>query len=83
VSQPIATAYDPIRLHQALEDFPFGRTYVKATLSDADEVGEAHFRAAAQHAKVSPAWRYREIATNHMLLSNRPHEVTTLLLELA
>jgi pimeloyl-ACP methyl ester carboxylesterase len=83
VSQPIATAYDPVRLHQALDNFPFGRTYVKATLGDAEEVGEPHFRAAAEHAKTSNKWRYREIETNHMLLANRPHEVAALLLELA
>ena len=83
VPQPIACAYDPIRLHQALEGFPFGRTYVKATRSDTDEIGEAHFRAAAETARASERWRYREIDTNHMLLSNRPEEVTTVLLELA
>ena len=83
VAQPIACAYDPIRLHQPLEDFPFGRTYVKATRGDADEVGEPCFRAAAARAKVSERWRYREIDSNHMLLSNRPQEVSTLLLELS
>jgi pimeloyl-ACP methyl ester carboxylesterase len=30
----------------------------------------------------SPAWRYREIATNHMVASNRPTELAGLLLEL-
>ena len=81
VPHPIACAYDPIWLHQPLEDFPFGRTYVKATANDADEVGEACFRAAAERAKASERWRYREIDTNHMLLANRPEEVTRLLLE--
>jgi len=37
----------------------------------------------ADRAKASPAWRYREIATNHMVASNRPEELTRLLLELA
>jgi pimeloyl-ACP methyl ester carboxylesterase len=83
VPQPIACAYEPIQLHQALEDFPFGRTYVKATLSEADEIGEAHFRAVAEIARGSKRWRYREIDANHMLLSNRPQEVTALLLGLA
>jgi hypothetical protein len=31
----------------------------------------------------SPAWRYREIATSHMIPSNRPGELARLLLELA
>jgi pimeloyl-ACP methyl ester carboxylesterase len=83
VPQPIGCAYDPIRLHQPLEDFPFGRTYVKATRSDADEVGEPCFRSAAERAKSSERWRYREIDSNHMLLSNRPDEVSKVLLELA
>jgi len=30
----------------------------------------------------SQAWRYREIATNHMIPSNRPEELVRLLLEL-
>jgi pimeloyl-ACP methyl ester carboxylesterase len=79
---PLATAYDPIVLHQPLEDFPFGLTYVKAIRSDEDELGESCFRAAAGHAKASDRWRYAEIDTNHMLLANRPNEVTALLLEL-
>jgi pimeloyl-ACP methyl ester carboxylesterase len=83
VSQPIACAYDPIRLHQPLEAFPFGRTYVKATRSDPDEIGEQCFRATAEHARSSEGWRYVEIDTNHMLLSNRSEEVTELLLQLA
>ncbi len=32
---------------------------------------------------ISPAWRYREIGTNHMIASNRPEELVRLLLELA
>ncbi len=80
---PLATAFEPIALHQPLEAFPFGRTYVKATASDPDELGEACFRAAAELARNSERWRYHEIDTNHMLLSNRPKEVTEVLLDLA
>ena len=83
VAHPLATAYEPIALHQRLEDFPFGRTYVKATGNEPDELGEGCFLAAAEQAQTSDRWRYREIDTNHMLLSNRPNEVTGLLLELA
>jgi pimeloyl-ACP methyl ester carboxylesterase len=83
VPHPLATGYEPITLHQALEDFPFGRTYVKATASDSDDFGELHFRSAAEHARTSGHWRYREIDSNHMLLSNRPKDVVALLLELA
>jgi pimeloyl-ACP methyl ester carboxylesterase len=38
--------------------------------------------AAADRAKASPAWRYREIATRHMVASNQPAELARLLLEL-
>jgi pimeloyl-ACP methyl ester carboxylesterase len=83
VPQPLATAYDPIALHRPLEDFPFGRTYVKATGNETDELGESCFQASAERARTSDRWRYRELDTNHMLLANRPGEVTDLLLELA
>ena len=39
-------------------------------------------RAAADRAQASPAWRYREIATSHLVASNRPGELARLLLEL-
>ena len=37
---------------------------------------------AANRAKASPDWRYRELATTHMVPSNCPDELTDLLLEL-
>ena len=39
--------------------------------------------AAADRARQSPAWRYREIATGHMVPANRPEELARILLELA
>jgi len=39
--------------------------------------------AAAGHAKGNPAWRYREIDTDHMIPINRPAELVELLKELA
>lgn len=83
VDHPRATFFEPVRLHRPLEELPFGRTYVKATASRPDEPGESVFRAAAQRAQASDRWRYREIDTNHMLLSNRPAEVVDILVELA
>ena len=82
VPHPLATGYEPIALHQPLEDFPFRRTYVKATANDPDEFGEPCFLSAAEHARTSDRWQYREIDSNHMLLSNRPKEIVALLLEL-
>ncbi len=66
---------------RAAEDYPFTRTYIKATGEPRPESG-GPFWAAAERAKASPAWRYREIATSHMVASNRPTELVGLLLEL-
>lgn len=82
VAHPAATFYEPVRLHRPLEQFAFGLTYVKATGSQPDEPGEEVFRRTADHARASDRWRYREIDTNHMLLSNRPDQVVDVLLEL-
>jgi hypothetical protein len=38
---------------------------------------------AADRARRSPAWRYREIATGHMIPTNRPGDLVRMLLELA
>jgi pimeloyl-ACP methyl ester carboxylesterase len=65
----------------ALEDYPFTRTYIKATGEPRPEPG-GPFWAAADRARRSPAWRYREIATGHMIASNRPGDLARLLLEL-
>ncbi len=65
-----------------LEDYPFTRTYIKATGDSRPERGEP-FWDAADRARQSPAWRYREIATGHMVPSNRPDDLARLLLELA
>ncbi len=45
--------------------------------------GHSAFWRAAEHAKSDPAWRYREIDTDHMIPINRPAELVELLLELA
>jgi len=73
---------EPVRLRRALEDYPFTRTYIKATGEPRPE-GGGPFWGAADCARRSPAWRYREIATNHMIPSNRPGDLARLLLELA
>ncbi|MBV9382878.1 MAG: alpha/beta fold hydrolase [Streptosporangiaceae bacterium] len=80
--QPAACFTEPVRLPRPLEDYPFTRTYIKATGEPRPERG-GPFWDAADRAKASPAWRYREIATGHMIASNRPRELAGLLLELA
>ena len=65
-----------------LEDYPFTRTYIRATADFADVPGAAAFDAAAEHARKSPPWRYHGIATNHMIAQNRPDELVAILLAL-
>jgi pimeloyl-ACP methyl ester carboxylesterase len=79
---PVGCFTEPVLLARPLADYPFTRTYIKATGEPRPEPAEP-FWAAADRAKASPAWRYREIATNHMIPSNRPEELARLLLELA
>jgi pimeloyl-ACP methyl ester carboxylesterase len=94
---PVGCFTEPVRLARPLEDYPFTRTYIKATGELQPESGGepqpepggelqlesgGPFWAAADRAKASPAWRYREIATSHMVASNRPAELARLLLEL-
>jgi pimeloyl-ACP methyl ester carboxylesterase len=80
--QPAGCFTEPVRLVRPLEDYPFTRTYIKATGEPRPEPG-GPFWAAADRARHSPAWRYREIATGHMIPSNRPGDLVRLLLELA
>jgi pimeloyl-ACP methyl ester carboxylesterase len=80
--QPAGCFTEPVRLRRPLEDYPFTRTYIKAT-GEPRPAGGGAFWDAADRARRSPAWRFREIATNHMIASNRPDELARLLLELA
>jgi pimeloyl-ACP methyl ester carboxylesterase len=79
---PAGCFTEPVRLVRPLEDYPFTRTYIKATGEPRPKPG-GPFWAAADRARHSPAWRYREVATGHMILSNRPEDLVRLLLELA
>jgi pimeloyl-ACP methyl ester carboxylesterase len=80
---PRACFTEPVRLLQPLEEYPFSRTYIKATLPPRDAGGNDSFWAAADRARSSAMWRYAEIETNHMVANNKPEELTQLLLELA
>jgi pimeloyl-ACP methyl ester carboxylesterase len=81
--QPLGTFTEPVRSARPLEEWPFPRTYVRALLPDPGGAPDPAFAAAAEHARSSPAWRYREIATSHLVAQNRPRELADLLLELA
>jgi pimeloyl-ACP methyl ester carboxylesterase len=77
---PIRCFTERVRLARPLEDHPFSRTYLRAT---ADPQDTPAFAAAAAHARTSPAWRYHELATTHLVPHNRPGELVDLLLQLA
>ncbi len=81
---PRACFTEPVHLPQALEDYPFTRSYIKATVVAEGEPGAAAFWRAARHAQDLPEkWRYFEIAGNHMLASNRPNETVGVLRQIA
>jgi pimeloyl-ACP methyl ester carboxylesterase len=79
-AQPVGCFTEPVRLPRPLEAYPFTRTYIKATGDPRPQAGHP-FWDAADRVRQSPAWRYREIATNHMIPNNRPEELAGLLLE--
>ncbi|MFL6110916.1 MAG: alpha/beta fold hydrolase [Catenulispora sp.] len=80
--QPIGTFTEPVRLARPLEEFPFSRTFIKATGEPRPEAGHP-FWDAGDRASKSSAWAYHEIDTNHMIPSNRPDELAAILLEVA
>lgn len=79
---PVGCFTEPVRLERPLEDYPFTRTYIKATAELRGPRDDAFWNA-AERAKDSSSWRYREIASNHMVPNNRPRELAAILLELA
>lgn len=78
-AQPAGCFTEPVYLSKPLEQFAFDRTYIKATLDPRSAPGADAFWRAADRAKNSPAWRYAEIETTHMVASNRPAELASLL----
>lgn len=78
-TQPQGCFTEPVFLSKPVEAFPFTRTYIKATQARENDIGNEAFWRAARHAKASTAWRYHEIATNHMVANNRPEELTRIL----
>jgi pimeloyl-ACP methyl ester carboxylesterase len=82
IAHPVGCFAEPVHLARPLEHLPCTRTYIRAAADAADAPGTAVFDAAAARAKGSDAWSYREIATNHMVPSNRPDELVAILLDL-
>ena len=80
VNQPIGTLTEPVPLSKPLEEWPFARTFIKAS-ADPNEADDSAFWRAARHAAASPAWNYHEIATNHMVPMTRPAELAAIVLD--
>jgi pimeloyl-ACP methyl ester carboxylesterase len=83
VGHPVGCFTEAVRLARPLEEFPFERTYIRAVGDAPGAPSGAVFDAAAAHARQSAAWHSREIATGHMVASNRPRELAVMLVECA
>jgi pimeloyl-ACP methyl ester carboxylesterase len=80
--QSVGTFTEPVRLLQPLENYPFSRTYIKATGDERVTGPGSQFWDAADRTRSNPAWCYRETTSNHMVPHNRPGELASMLLEL-
>ena len=80
--QPAKTFADSFMLERPLEEYPFSRTFIKAAAGDRTGVGATSWEA-ADHARSSSKWLYRELDTNHAIPENRPAELVEILLGLA
>ena len=74
LGHPLACFTERVQLEWPLEAYPFRRTYIRATADDPDALASKVFEAAAEHARSSPDWDCHEIASNHVVPSNRPVE---------
>ena len=81
---PVRCFTEGVRLERPLEEYPFTRTYVKATQEPrpADSGRRSAFWTAADHAKASQDWRYHEVDSDHMIPLSRPDELLAILLGL-
>lgn len=82
VAHPVRCFSERAAVPTPVEEYGFGLTYIKASSDSRDAPAGMAFWDAADHARGSTRWRYREIETNHMVASNRPHELTRLLAEI-
>ena len=81
VGQPLKTLTSPVSLSKPLDEWPFTRTYTKATADEA-EPDTSPFWAAYHVAVASDAWSAHEIATNHMIPALAPDQLADILLAL-
>jgi pimeloyl-ACP methyl ester carboxylesterase len=78
---PMGCFTEKVFLGKPLEDFEFSRTYIKASKNPSSDIGADVLWQAANRAKNSPDWQYCEIATTHMVASNKPKELLEILIE--
>jgi pimeloyl-ACP methyl ester carboxylesterase len=78
---PLACFTDPVRVARPVDEYPFSRTFIRASGHSSIPTVQAIVDA-ARYAEQSPAWRYHEIETDHLIPTNRPAELATVLLEL-
>ena len=66
-----------------MESHAFSLTYIKATADERENAAERRsgFWQVADRVRNDPRWRYREIATSHMVQNEKPQELRDLLLE--
>jgi pimeloyl-ACP methyl ester carboxylesterase len=81
--QPGLTFAEPVRLLKPLEDYPFTRTYIRATGDPPDAMGSMVFQTMADRCRASKAWTVHEIASTHVVPVEKPKELVELLLMLA
>ena len=81
---PVGCFTEPVRLERPLEEYPFTRTYIKATQEPrpADDARRSAFWTAADYAKASQDWRYHEVDSDHVIPLNRPGDLVAILLGL-
>ena len=82
VPHPVGCFLEPVALPRPLEELDVGLTYIKATGEPRPEGGGA-FWDADDRARSSARWRRFEIATDHMVPYNRPHELAEVLRQVA
>jgi pimeloyl-ACP methyl ester carboxylesterase len=83
VPTPVRCFSEPVQISIPVEERDFGLSYIKATGDGRDAPGGQAWWAAADHAQASERWRYFEIDTTHLVVSNRPDELAEILLSLA
>jgi pimeloyl-ACP methyl ester carboxylesterase len=82
---PVGCFTEPVRLERPLAEYPFTRTYIKATQEPRPVAGArpSAFWTAADNAKASQDWRYHEVDSDHVIPLNRPDDLAAILLGLA